>query len=303
MTTVNSVGINDVELLKKNAQAAVQNSQDISINFNSDSASNLPIDDFITEEIEKSKVESMVSSLINDAKNMGEDPSEGSLEMLKARLANLQSMSTKSVDVATILNDKIAELPKEIQKKVCSALGVSEPKAKSNDNTNYNFSPVTPFQKALGSMPQPVQNVVNKTTNYINSTASDKSVGEVSATENGNKLAQIANQTAKQMGSSGWCLKGVNNSLEKMYGFRLSYNSAYMAIPALDKMTDKFTKVNATKADLDKLPAGAVVVWEADGDNPHGHISISLGNGYEASDHVAKQYKNISEKFHVYIPN
>ena len=37
----------------------------------------------------------------------------------------------------------------------------------------------------------------------------------------------------------------------------------------------------------------------------NGHISVSLGNGQEASDHICNQYKSVAgrrDTFHVFIP-
>ena len=105
------------------------------------------------------------------------------------------------------------------------------------------------------------------------------------------------------MGSTGWCLKGVNNALEKAYGFRLSYNSAYQAIPALQSRSD-FTEVTnqyPNAQSLTNLPAGAIVVWENSSNHPHGHISIALGNGQEASDHIQSQTVNYGTQYHVFV--
>ncbi|HIS53670.1 TPA: hypothetical protein IAA82_01805, partial [Candidatus Galligastranaerophilus gallistercoris] len=118
-----------------------------------------------------------------------------------------------------------------------------------------------------------------------------------------NELASIAQATASSMGSTGWCLKGVNNALEKAYGFRLSYNSAYQAIPALQSRSD-FTEVTnqyPSAQSLTNLPAGAIVVWENSSNHPHGHISIALGNGQEASDHIQSQTVNYGTQYHVFV--
>lgn len=118
-----------------------------------------------------------------------------------------------------------------------------------------------------------------------------------------NELASIAQATASSMGSTGWCLKGVNNALEKAYGFRLSYNSAYQAIPALQSRSD-FTEVTnqyPNAQSLTNLPAGAIVVWENSSNHPHGHISIALGNGQEASDHIQSQTVNYGTQYHVFV--
>lgn len=118
-----------------------------------------------------------------------------------------------------------------------------------------------------------------------------------------NELAQIAQSTAASQNTTGWCLRGVNDSLEKAYGFRLSYNSAYQAIPALQARSD-FTEVTdqyTSAQDLTNLPAGAIVVWENSSSHPHGHISIALGNGQEASDHIQNQTVNYGTQYHVFI--
>ncbi len=116
------------------------------------------------------------------------------------------------------------------------------------------------------------------------------------------KLAQIAQKDAASLDTVGWCLRGVNNALEDAYGFRLSYESAYMAAPALRKKSNLFKEVQVPRSELPNLPAGAIVVWGRNSKHPHGHISIALGDGREASDHIQKQCMNISEEYSVFIP-
>ena len=50
-----------------------------------------------------------------------------------------------------------------------------------------------------------------------------------------------------------------------------------------------FKEIRVGASQLRDLPAGAVVVWGRTGVSPHGHISIALGDGREASDHVDVQ--------------
>ncbi|MDD3237045.1 MAG: hypothetical protein PHV37_02995 [Candidatus Gastranaerophilales bacterium] len=302
-TSISSISANYADLFKlKSTQGT--DSSDINIPLNGSGQDGVT-DAFGTSNAVKStQIESMVSSLVQDAAHMEEDASENSLRTLKTRLNLIQTMGGDDIDVASILNKALAKLPVAMQKRACETLGVPEPENDASIDSQ-NFSPVTKFQAAVGKMPSVIRNAVDKTTNAVNtafSNASAPNINAEGATQNGAKLAQVASQTASSMGSHGWCLKGVNNSLEKMYGFRLGYPSAYMAADGLRQHSDQFKEVSASKADLDKLPAGAIVVWDKDGDNPHGHISISLGNGYEASDHVAKQYKNISNSFTVFIP-
>jgi len=127
----------------------------------------------------------------------------------------------------------------------------------------------------------------------------------VGATNEGERLAQIARVTGGANGTRGKCLKGVNDTLQRAYGFRLSYPSAYMAKQSLDKMTDRFVNVThqyQPASKLSQLPPGAIVVWDKKPGHPHGHISISLGNGQEASDHIQKQITGYGSSYTVYMP-
>ena len=125
------------------------------------------------------------------------------------------------------------------------------------------------------------------------------------ATNEGERLAQIARCSGGQNGTCGKCLKGVNDSLQAAYGFRLSYPSAYMAKQSLDRMGDKFQNVTCQyqpASKLKSLPPGAIVVWDRKEGHPHGHISIALGNGQEASDHIQNQITGYGSSYVVYMP-
>jgi hypothetical protein len=47
--------------------------------------------------------------------------------------------------------------------------------------------------------------------------------------------------------------------------------------------------VSVSSSDLASLPRGAVVVWGRSGAKPYGHVSVALGDGREASDHIQRQ--------------
>lgn len=128
----------------------------------------------------------------------------------------------------------------------------------------------------------------------------------------GETLADAAHRT---LGTTGYCLRGVNNTLEKIYGMKINAGSAYKAadILALNKgIGAHFKEVQVQRKDLKKLPAGAVVVWnnnaEGGGSNVsragrvHGHISIALGDGRESSDHIQSQIVNRDASFRVFYP-
>ncbi len=122
--------------------------------------------------------------------------------------------------------------------------------------------------------------------------------------ERGAKFAAAALQTSTKMNTRGWCYRGVIQSLAKVGITGLTGGSAYMAADQLAKRND-LVEVSVKKEDLKDLPAGAIVVWDR-GDTEktkHGHISISLGDGRESSDHINGQYKNCGNgTFRVFLP-
>jgi peptidoglycan hydrolase-like protein with peptidoglycan-binding domain len=102
-------------------------------------------------------------------------------------------------------------------------------------------------------------------------------------------IADTAKSIALARGTVGWCYNAVADAIEAnlpdfMYGER-----AWMAA---DQLADhpRFKEIKPP-ADMNKLPVGAVVVW-AKGSSESGHISVYLGNGREASDHVADQMQS-----------
>lgn len=120
-------------------------------------------------------------------------------------------------------------------------------------------------------------------------------------TETGRKLASIAQQEATNGDSQGgWCLRDVSRALSKV-GINVSGASAYMAADQLAN-NPKVKEIKASSSELSKLPPGAIVVWDKGPGHPHGHISIALGNGKEASDLVRNQITNYGTSFRVFVP-
>ncbi len=124
----------------------------------------------------------------------------------------------------------------------------------------------------------------------------------------GDMLADTAEKTAKNLNKSGKCYQGVKLALLKTgltekYNYEIYGNSAYMAADQLASHSS-FAEVKKTKEQLKTLPKGAIVVWGKTNESPHGHISISLGNGKEASDKVRDQIVNLRghENFRVFMP-
>ncbi len=126
------------------------------------------------------------------------------------------------------------------------------------------------------------------------------SVGTLQGTAWGKALAEDAEKN--NPGTHGWCLRGVAQALSR-HGVSIGGASAYMAADQLAKI-DKFTEVTGlSDADLKKLPAGAIVVWDRGNGHEHGHICISLGDGREVSDHVANMTQHYGTSFRVFLPN
>lgn len=291
--------INQTNTVNNNSNAINSNSSPSIMPINS-TASNSPEDTFNSSKDNSAQVISMVTSLVDAISQLDDaNISDDTIKSYQSRLQMIQMLAGDNVDVNSIIQNAIKNLSDKNKAKIEQILGVKE-----DDGIKYNYAPINDFQvNVLSKLPASAQKAVVQSSNAINSAISDQSIGSIKTSENGNKLANIANQTAKDMSSMGWCLKGVNNSLEKMYGFRLSYDSAYKAADALAQKTDLFKETHVSKDDLSKLPAGAIVVWDKNEKHPYGHISIALGNGYEASDHIAQQYKNISDSYRVFVPN
>ncbi|MCY1043934.1 LysM peptidoglycan-binding domain-containing protein [Corallococcus sp. bb12-1] len=105
---------------------------------------------------------------------------------------------------------------------------------------------------------------------------------------NASRLASSAQSMASSMNTTGWCAKGVNRALAAA-GLNVNpLPSAYMYGNVLAK-DSRFREVSLTDEQIKQLPPGAIIVSDAYNSpgNPHGHIAVTLGNGREASDHIA----------------
>jgi hypothetical protein len=122
----------------------------------------------------------------------------------------------------------------------------------------------------------------------------------------GNKLANIAYKVATGKNTSGMCYRGVKDSL-KTAGIdngSVVGGSAYMAKNYLSQHKN-FKEVSVSREELNKLPAGCVIVWQPYNDkkgkyHKHGHITVTLGDGREASDHVQKLV--MAGNYNVFVP-
>lgn len=117
------------------------------------------------------------------------------------------------------------------------------------------------------------------------------------------RLAGAAARVASTTGTTGRCFAGVKAAIAEATGLRLTGGSAYLAADQLAR-SGRFREVATTRAELPGLPPGAVVVWDRGAANPHGHVSIALGDGREASDHIQRQIVSLrgSPSFRVFVP-
>lgn len=166
----------------------------------------------------------------------------------------------------------------------------------------------SPFRGMITAAANAADNAVNdfKTSAGINKPVSIPS-GEKAST-----LGSAAENVAMNMNTSGWCYRGVINSLKEIGVTGLTGGSAYMAADQLanrgdfQEITGNFSK----SSELKDLPAGAVVVWDKGAGGmsaQHGHISIALGDGREASDCIRNQLTgggncNAGRDFRVFMP-
>ena len=120
-------------------------------------------------------------------------------------------------------------------------------------------------------------------------------------TDTGRKLAVAAKAEATNGDSQGgWCYRDVGRALRTV-GINTSGGSAYMAADQLAN-NPKVKEVKVSQGDLAKLPPGAIVVWDKGAGHEHGHISISTGDGKEASDIMRNQITNYGTSFRVFMP-
>jgi len=117
------------------------------------------------------------------------------------------------------------------------------------------------------------------------STAPTTHAANLRGTEFGNRLAQAAERSARSRNTVGSCAAGVSDALNSLgvpgRGHAFQKAEQLAANP-------RFREVNVSASDLSRLPPGAVVVWGRSEAKPYGHVTVSLGNGMEASDHVQR---------------
>jgi len=104
----------------------------------------------------------------------------------------------------------------------------------------------------------------------------------------GRLLADKAYSIAYNRNTVGRCYAAVADAIDSTIAVFLYGQHAY---EAANQLGNSRWFYEIYDYNLNNLPPGAVVVW-AKGNSRSGHISVSLGAGREASDHIAPQMIN-----------
>ena len=119
-------------------------------------------------------------------------------------------------------------------------------------------------------------------------------------TDLGREIARAALRESTDGDSNGGlCARDVRTALASV-GINIPTGDAWTKAAVLAK-DDRFREVQVSKNQLDKLPPGAIVVWDKGQGMPYGHVSIALGDGREASDRL-RQQSHYSTNFRVFMP-
>lgn len=170
---------------------------------------------------------------------------------------------------------------------------------------NYS-SPIFPAIMSFFMMPQPIRWGMGLFNNFTHAYNTKTDIAALKKFYNANVaggLAKVAERTARITNTIGRCAKGVMDSMENLHlansGSRVA--SAYQQVDKLHN-NKNFAHVDISRNDLQKLPAGCVIVWQASEGHPHGHIAVTLGNGQEASDHVQNLISQRNARYDVFVP-
>lgn len=177
--------------------------------------------------------------------------------------------------VASQLGVNLNELVQNRQGRIGSALPASPSTSPSSS------SPLPASRPSQAAAQSPSTATTPSTTG-----ATGPSGANLQGTAFGRSVAGAAEREARRMNSVGRCALGVNNALisQGVPGRGHAYQKAEQLA-----RNPRFREVNMSPSQLASLPAGAVVVWGKSAAKPWGHVSVALGDGREASDHVARQ--------------
>jgi peptidoglycan hydrolase-like protein with peptidoglycan-binding domain len=173
--------------------------------------------------------------------------------------------------------DQSGESVKQIQAMLTKAGFKVEPTGVFDANTEKQ---VIAFQKSWG---------ISTTGKMGPTTLKALDTAQLGSSPLARAIANTARSMAEARGTVGQCYNAVANAIESHIKPFLSGGHAYMAANQFANHP-RFREI-PVPANMNQLPVGAVVVW-GQGNSESGHISVHLGQGQEASDHVATQMQN-----------
>lgn len=307
--------ISENECNVQDAKTAVSNAKSTmdSINSAISSVQNALSGDISDEQ--KSSYNEKLSSLKSQLQE-----AESAKKDAETKLEEAEKALETSKDEKKTLEDELKTVEGEmedIEKKILDENSeikeyMDDYKQAQEDFDTAKADAISKAQEAVQVAQDAVTEVQNKLNEVLNK-AIEASVGGEYNAEAGEKLAKNA---LNVRGTTGYCLGGVSDTLFATYGEGLpGLGSAYKAAEALRGNTPGYEgiashfveKTDYTVDDLPNLPAGAVIVWENNGSRSdglsteHGHISISLGDGRESSDHIQNQIRS-ARNFTVFLP-
>lgn len=265
----------------------------------------------------QSQIDAQISS-ISDAISEAETAEKEALEDLDKQKEELEKLNEEKEKLAGELDD-IKQEKADFEAKL-----PAENQELNNAKTNYENSKaeyarvqanaVSRAQNGIEAAQNKINNIKTEIANLENNSIKyDYGVG-AKTMYNSKVGEQLANAAHIVDGTGGWCLRGVTKTLNRAFGLQGENYTASRASAAADAADflagDKegwevfsqhfMEDTLATREDLDNLPAGAVVIWDRSV-GPYGHISVSLGNGLESSDHIQSQAK-WEGNFRVFYP-
>lgn len=265
----------------------------------------------------QNQIDSQISS-ISGAISEAETAEQEALKDLDKQKEELEKLNEKKEKLAGEFDD-IKQEKADFEAKL-----PAENQELNNAKTNYENSKaeyarvqanaVSGAQNGIEAAQNKINNIKTEIANLENNSIKyDYGVG-AKTMYNSKVGEQLANAAHIVDGTGGWCLRGVTKTLNRAFGLQGENYTASRASAAADAADflagDKegwevfsqhfMEDTLATREDLDNLPAGAVVIWDRSV-GPYGHISVSLGNGLESSDHIQPQAK-WDGNFRVFYP-
>lgn len=302
--------------IKEDAENAISNAETQISDIDGSIAQLQSAIDSADEDTDTSGLEAQKSALerqkaeILDEKEKAEgarDDAQDAIDELEAEKAKLPPLEEVMADLQKLEAD-ISENHPEVQAAMDAYHEAEDAKNDKIETLNGQISELeTHIQEVRGKYTEALKAENEKdTTKAINKATMkyDEAAGK--------KLADAAHNVR---GTVGYCMGGVDDTFQAVYGSRTGCGSAYMAADILasdEGLGANFVEVEVDRSELSSLPAGAVVVWNNNanggGSNVsqagkiHGHISIALGDGRESSDHIQSQIVNRDATFRVFYP-